>query len=64
MLPTSLLQGRGMTEESVWGIGVAVAIEALREVRRNKVVSMDSLLETAKVGRATRIMRPSMEALA
>jgi predicted transcriptional regulator of viral defense system len=43
--------------------GIDVAIEALREVRRNRTVSMDSLWEAAKVCRVTRIMRPYMEAI-
>jgi len=45
-------------------IGVDVALEALREARRNKTVSMDNLWEAAKVCRVTRIMRPYMEAIA
>lgn len=44
-------------------IGIEVAIEALREVRQNRTVSMDSLWEAAKVCRVTRIMRPYMEAV-
>ena len=44
-------------------VGIDVAIEALREVRRNKTVSMESLWESAKVCRVTRIMRPYMEAM-
>ncbi|MBD3393424.1 MAG: transcriptional regulator [Chitinivibrionales bacterium] len=44
-------------------IGIDVAIEALREVRQHKTVSMDSLWEAAKVCRVTRIMRPYMEAI-
>jgi predicted transcriptional regulator of viral defense system len=44
-------------------IGIDVAIEALREARRYKKVSMDSLWEAAKVCRVTRIIRPYMEAI-
>jgi len=45
-------------------IGIDVAIEALREVRRKKTVSMNTLWEAAKVCRVTRIMRPYMEVIA
>jgi predicted transcriptional regulator of viral defense system len=44
-------------------IGLDVAIETLREARRGKKISMDSLWEAAKVCRVTRIIRPYMEAI-
>jgi len=44
-------------------IGLDVAIEALRESRRRKKVSMDELWAAAKVCRVTNVMRPYMESL-
>ena len=44
-------------------IGLDVAIEALRESRRRKRVSMDELLAAAKVCRVANVMRPYMESL-
>lgn len=44
-------------------IGIDTAIEALREARRGRKVSMDSLWEAAKACRVTQIIRPYMEAI-
>jgi len=44
-------------------IGLDVAIEALRESRRRKRVSMDELWAAAKVCRVANVMRPYMESL-
>jgi predicted transcriptional regulator of viral defense system len=44
-------------------IGIDVAMEALREVRKNKRVTMDGLWKAAKICRVTNIMRPYMEAI-
>jgi predicted transcriptional regulator of viral defense system len=44
-------------------IGLDVAIEALRESRRRKKVSMDELWAAAKVCRVANVMRPYMESL-
>ncbi|GAB2612247.1 type IV toxin-antitoxin system AbiEi family antitoxin domain-containing protein [Novilysobacter erysipheiresistens] len=44
-------------------IGVDVAMEALREVRRSKQASMDDLWHFAQVCRVAKVMRPYLEAL-
>jgi hypothetical protein len=44
-------------------IGSDVALEALRESRRVKKVSMDDLWAAAKVCRVANVMRPYMESL-
>jgi predicted transcriptional regulator of viral defense system len=44
-------------------IGLDVAIEALRDVRRRKKATNDALWEAAKVCRMTNVMRPYMEAM-
>jgi predicted transcriptional regulator of viral defense system len=44
-------------------IGLDVAIEALRESRRRKKVSMDELWAAAKVCRVANVIRPYMESL-
>lgn len=44
-------------------IGVDVALEALRDVWRQRRATMDELLEAAKVCRVARIMRPYLESL-
>lgn len=43
-------------------IGIDVALEALRDVLRNRKCSTDELWKYAKVCRVTKIMRPYMEA--
>jgi len=40
-----------------------VAVEALRDYRRQKKGSLDALVETARVRRVARVMRPYLEAL-
>lgn len=44
-------------------IGLDIAIEALREVRRKKSVTMSELVEAAKINRVLSIMRPYLEAI-
>ncbi len=44
-------------------VGLDVAIEALKEVRRKKLVTNDELWLYAKICRISKIMRPYMEAL-
>jgi len=44
-------------------IGIDVAVEALRDYRRQKKGSLDALVETARVRRVARVMRPYLEAL-
>ena len=44
-------------------IGLDVAIEALREAWRSRIVSMDDLASAAKINRVANIMRPYMEAI-
>lgn len=44
-------------------IGLDVAIEALREVRRNRLTTVGELLEMAKVCRVANVMRPYLEAM-
>jgi predicted transcriptional regulator of viral defense system len=44
-------------------IGIDIAIEALKEARRKKQISMDDLWKAAKVCRVTKIIRPYMEAV-
>ena len=44
-------------------LGLDVAIEALREVRRNRLATVDELIEMAKICRVANIMRPYMEAM-
>jgi len=43
-------------------VGLDVAIEALREAWRSRKVTMDELVEAAKVDRVSKIMRPYLEA--
>lgn len=43
--------------------GLDVAIEALREARRQRKATMDELWEAAKACRVTRIIRPYLEAI-
>lgn len=45
-------------------VGLDVAIEALREVRRHKLVTSDDLWRYAKICRVSNVMRPYMEAMA
>lgn len=45
-------------------IGLDVALEALRDVWRQRRATMDELLEAAKVCRVARIMQPYLESLA
>jgi len=44
-------------------VGLDVAIEALKEVRRHKLVTSDELWRYAKICRMTKVMRPYMEAI-
>lgn len=44
-------------------IGLDVALEALRETRRDRRVAMDELWETGKVCRVSNVMRPYLEAI-
>ncbi len=44
-------------------IGLDVALEALREVWREKKVTMDELWEAAEICRMTNVMRPYLESL-
>lgn len=44
-------------------VGLDVAIEALREVWRSRKVTMDELVEAARVNRMLNIMRPFLEAI-
>jgi len=45
-------------------IGLDVALEALREVLRNRMCSVDELWKCAKICRVTKTIRPYMEAIA
>ena len=45
-------------------IGVDVAIEALRDVQRRKLATVDEIMDAAKVCRVANVMRPYLEALA
>ena len=44
-------------------IGLDVALEALREVRRNRLATVDELFQAAKVCRVANVMRPYLEAM-
>jgi predicted transcriptional regulator of viral defense system len=44
-------------------IGLDVAIEAMREVRRNRLATVDELFQMAKVCRVANVMRPYLEAV-
>jgi len=44
-------------------VGLDVALEALRDVIRSRVTTMDEISRAAEVCRASRVMRPYMEAL-
>lgn len=44
-------------------VGLDIAIEALREVWRTRIATMNELTEAAKVNRVLKIMRPYMEAI-
>lgn len=44
-------------------IGLDIAIEALRDCRRQKAASVDEIWEAAKVCRMTTVMKPYMEAI-
>jgi len=45
-------------------IGLDVALEALREVRRNRLATVDELFQMAKLCRVANVMRPYLEAMA
>lgn len=45
-------------------VGLDVALEALREARRDRKVSMDDLWAAARVDRVANVMRPYLEAIA
>jgi predicted transcriptional regulator of viral defense system len=45
-------------------IGLAVALEALREARRSRKVSADELWRYARINRVANVMRPYLEAVA
>ena len=45
-------------------VGLEVALEALREVRRTRRASVDELWRCARVDRVVNVMRPYLEALA
>lgn len=45
-------------------VGLDVALEALREARRSRKVSIDDLWRYAKIDRVANVMRPYLEALA
>ena len=44
-------------------IGLDVALEALREVRRSRLATVDDLFQMAKVCRVANVMRPYLEAM-
>ena len=44
-------------------VGLDVAIEALKEVRRHKLVTSDELWHHVKICRMTKVMRPYLEAI-
>jgi predicted transcriptional regulator of viral defense system len=44
-------------------VGLDVAIEALRDVRRTRKATVDQIWEAAKVCRVTNVMRPYLEAI-
>ena len=44
-------------------IGLDVAIEALREVRRSRRATVDELFQTARICRVANVMRPYLEAM-
>jgi len=44
-------------------VGLDVAIEALREAWRSRKVTIDELVEAAKIDRVSRIIRPYLEAI-
>jgi hypothetical protein len=44
-------------------VGLDVALEALREARQQRKVTMDDLWRYAKVNRMTNVMRPYLEAM-
>jgi predicted transcriptional regulator of viral defense system len=44
-------------------IGIDVCVEALREVRRKKLATIDDLWKAAQVNRITNIIRPYLEAI-
>jgi len=43
-------------------IGIDVAVEALKEARRKKMIDMNALWHYAKIGRVANLMRPYLEA--
>jgi len=45
-------------------LGLDVALEALRDCRREKLATMDQLYSVAKARRMGRVMRPYLESLA
>ena len=45
-------------------IGLDIALEALRDVWRQKKVTMDELWESAQLCRVANVMRPYLESLA
>ncbi len=45
-------------------VGLDVTLEALREVRRNRLATVDELFQMATVCRVANVMRPYLEALA
>ena len=44
-------------------IGLDVALEALRDARRQRRIRMDALWRYAEICRVTRVMRPYLESL-
>jgi predicted transcriptional regulator of viral defense system len=45
-------------------VGLDVALEALREARRERKATMDELWHYAKIDRVANVMRPYLESLA
>lgn len=45
-------------------VGLNVALEALQEVRRNRLATVDELFQVARICRVANVMRPYLEALA
>jgi predicted transcriptional regulator of viral defense system len=44
-------------------VGINVAIDALKEARQKKLVTIDEIVEAAKVNRVFSVMRPYLEAI-
>ena len=51
------------TDREVFGFGLDVALEALREVRRKRLCTLEDLMHFARICRVASVMKPYLESL-